>query len=68
MEPGWIWVTSVETSEPIGVPVARISMIERKEPQTGHVVAIFLDTGKEGRIVESLEDVRTKLASATITD
>ena len=58
----WLWLTSVETSEPVGIPVARISMIEQKEPHTGNVVAIFLDTGKEVRVIESLETVRRMLA------
>ena len=57
----WLWLTSVETCEPIGVPVSRISMIERKEPKTGNVVAIFLDTSKEVRVIESLDDVRTMI-------
>ena len=61
MVSGWLWVTSVETCEPIGMPISRISMIERKEPNTGNVVAIFLDTGKEIRVIESLEDVRSMI-------
>lgn len=55
---GWLWFTSVESSEPVGIPLARIAMIERKGPQTGGVVAIFLDTGKEIRVIEAFETVR----------
>lgn len=59
----WLWLTSVETSEPIGIPVARISMIERKEAHTGNVVAVFLDTGKEIRVIESFDVVRGMLSA-----
>lgn len=58
---GWLWLTSVETSEPIGIPISRISMIERKEAHTGNVVAVFLDTGKEVRVMESLNAVKEML-------
>lgn len=59
---GWIWLTLVETSEPVGIPIRRIAMIEQKEPQTGNVVAIFLDTGKELRVVESLATIQRMLS------
>lgn len=58
---GWIWLTSVETSEPIGIAIHRVTMIEQKEPHTGNVVAIFLDTGKEIRVAETLASVQRML-------
>ena len=64
----WVWVTSVETSEPIGLPVARISTIEQKERHTGNVVAIFLDSGKEIRVMESLETIKSMLLTAGQAD
>ena len=57
----WIWLTHLETSEPVGIPIDKIAMIEQKEPQTGNVVVIFLETGKEIRVVESLAHIRNVL-------
>lgn len=56
-----LWLTSAETSEMIGVPIHRIALIERKSGAEGHVVAIFLDTGKEVRVIESLDRIRQLL-------
>ena len=56
-----IWLTGVETSEPLGIPVSRVTLVERKPARDGHVVAIFLDTGKEIRVMEPLQDVRAAL-------
>lgn len=36
-------------------------MIEQKGPATGSVVTIFLDSGKEVQVMESLAEVRRKL-------
>lgn len=59
---GVIWLSNVETSEPIGVPLHRIALIEQKSGQEGNVVAIFLDTGKEVRVIESLAVVKARLS------
>ncbi|MEL6999298.1 MAG: hypothetical protein AAFP68_13625 [Pseudomonadota bacterium] len=57
----WLWLTLLESSEPVGIPIARISMIEQKGPATGSVVTIFLDSGKEVQVMECLAEVRRKL-------
>ncbi|MEM9059605.1 MAG: hypothetical protein AAGD13_04010 [Pseudomonadota bacterium] len=59
----WLWLTLLETSEPVGIPLIHIALIEQKGPETGNVVTIFLDTGKEIRVIESLAEVRRKLDS-----
>ena len=56
-----VWLTALESSEPIGVPVVRIALIEQKMPTEGHAVAIHLDTGKELRVMESLTAIRAML-------
>lgn len=56
-----VWFTSIETSETIGIAADRIAMIEQKPAKEGHVVAIFLDTGKEIRVMEPMSDVRMQL-------
>ena len=61
---GFAWLTAVESAEPVGIPVERISMIEQKARGEGLVVAIHLDVGKEVRVVESLERVRELVAAA----
>lgn len=58
------WFTSVETSETVGIPVDRITMIEQKTRGEGLVVAIHLDAGKEIRVVESLDRVRELVTGA----
>ncbi|MEM1130453.1 MAG: hypothetical protein AAGB15_06280 [Pseudomonadota bacterium] len=61
----YIWLSSVETSEPVGIPVDRIALIEQKTLKEGNIVAIFLDTGKEVRVMESLDRVRHLLGPET---
>lgn len=61
-----LWLSSVETSEPIGIPVHRIALIEQKSSQEGSVVAVFLDTGKELRVIESLAVVKSQLGNQSI--
>ncbi len=56
-----IWLTSIETSESVGIPPERIVMIERKSAKDGHAVAIFLENGKEVRVMEPLSAVRAQL-------
>lgn len=59
-----IWLTSLETSEPIGIAQHRITTIEQKPLQEANVVAIFLDTGQEVRVIESLSAVRQRLTDS----
>jgi hypothetical protein len=56
-----IWLTSVDTSEVIGLVRSRIVFVEQKPAKEGHVVAIFLDTGREIRVMEPLSEVRMQL-------
>ena len=56
-----IWLTALETSEPVGIVIARIAVIEQKAMKDAQVVAIHLDTGKEVRVIEALQDVRRRL-------
>lgn len=58
---GVLWLSSVETSEPVGIPMHRIALIEQKSGQEGHVVAVFLDTGKELRVIESLAAIKSQI-------
>ena len=53
-----IWLTALETSEPVGVPVARLAMVEQKSMKDAQIVAVHLDTGKEIRVMEPLAEVR----------
>ena len=61
---GFAWFTAVESSEPVGIPVDRITMIEQKTRDEGLVVAIHLDAGKEIRVIESLDRVRDVVTGA----
>ena len=60
----FLWLTAIESAEPIGIAVERIAMIEQKARGEGLVVAIHLDTGPEIRVVESLDCVRQAIAGA----
>lgn len=62
---GVIWLSNVETSEPVGIPLHRIALIEQKSGQEGNVVAVFLDTGKELRVIESLDVVKARMSGQT---
>ena len=59
-----LWLTSVETSETVGIPFPRVLMIEQKSAREGNVVAIFLENGKEVRVMEPLSVVRAQLEAA----
>ena len=61
---GFIWLTNVETAEPIGVPPSKLLLIEQKRPQDGGAVAIYLDHGKEVQVSESLARIRERIAAA----
>ena len=56
-----IWLTALETSEPVGIVAARIAVIEQKAMKDAQVVALHLDTGKEVRVMEPLDEVRRQL-------
>lgn len=56
-----LWLTSVETSELVGLAISRIVMIEQKSAREGNVVAIFMESGKEVRVIETLGAVRAQL-------
>lgn len=58
-----VWLTALESSEPVGIPVDRIALVEQKTPTEGHAVAIHLDIGKEIRVMESLTAIRAMLES-----
>lgn len=60
---GVIWLSNVENSEPIGIPLRRIALIEQKSAVDGHVVSVLLDTGQEIRVIESLEAVKARMAA-----
>ena len=60
----FVWLTSVETSELVGIPVGKVVLIEQKAAREGRAVAIFLDNGKEVRVIEPLRDVRDALERA----
>ena len=62
--PAILWLTAVETAEPVGIPVDRLVMIEQKSIKEAQVVALHLDTGKEIRVVEPLAEVRKRLDAA----
>lgn len=56
-----IWLTALESSEPVGIAVDRVTLVEQKTPTEGHAVAIHLDTGKEIRVIESMTSIRAML-------
>jgi len=49
---------SVDTSEPVGVRVDQILLIEQKRPENGGAVAVYLAHGKELYVMESFKAVR----------
>ncbi|MEM7268184.1 MAG: hypothetical protein AAF401_02910, partial [Pseudomonadota bacterium] len=53
-----IWLTNIDTAEPVGLSAAKMVLIEQKRPQDGGAVAIYLDFGKEVHVAESLSRVR----------
>ncbi|MFK7942462.1 MAG: hypothetical protein AB8B85_06075 [Paracoccaceae bacterium] len=61
-----LWLTALDSSETVGVPMSRIALIEQKSPREGHAVALHLDTGKEIRVMEGLGEIRDMLAQVSI--
>lgn len=62
-----IWLTALETSEPVGLPLVRIAMIEQKSMKDAQIVAMHLDTGKEVRVMEPLEEIRAMIECGAST-
>lgn len=61
---GMIWLTNVETAEPVGLPLSKVLLIEQKRPQDGGAVAFYLDHGKEVQVSESMARVRECISAA----
>lgn len=59
----FIWLTNIDTAEPVGVPVSKVLLIEQKRAQDGGAVALYLEHGKEVYVSESLNRVREILCS-----
>jgi hypothetical protein len=55
--PRMIWLTNIDTAEPVGTPVDKIVLIEQKRPQDGGAVAIYLTHDKEIYVSESLSRI-----------
>lgn len=62
---GILWLTNIETSEPVGVPLSKVLLIEQKRPQDGGAVAIYLDHDREVHVTESLSRVNELMAVAS---
>lgn len=62
---GLIWLTNIETAEPVGLPLSKVLLIEQKRPQDGGAVAFFLEQGKEVQVSESLARIRETIEAAT---
>jgi len=54
----FIWVTNIDTSEPVGVRIDQVLLFEQKRPEDGGAVAIYLAHGKELHVMESFRAVR----------
>ena len=61
-----IWLTALETSEPLGLNADHIVAIEQKSAKDSHAVGIHLDTGREFLVIENLSDVRALIQGSEI--
>ena len=52
-----LWLTNIETAEPVGVPLSKLLLIEQKRAEDGGAVALYLDHGREVHVSESLSRV-----------
>jgi len=52
-----LWLTNIDTAEPVGVPLSKLLLIEQKRAQDGGAVALYLDHGREIHVSESLSRV-----------
>lgn len=55
--PRLIWLTNIDTAEPVGVPVEKVVLIEQKRPQDGGAVALYLECNREIYVSESRERI-----------
>ena len=62
---GFAWFTAIDSAEEVGVPVRRILMVEQKARNEDLIVALHLDGGIQIDVVESLEMVRERIATAS---
>lgn len=62
---GLIWLTNVDSAEPVGVPLSKLVLVEQKRPQDGGAVTLYLDHGKEVQVSESLKAIRKAIQEAT---
>ena len=63
--PGVLWLSNVETSEPVGIPFSRVTFIEQRPLCEANIVAIHLDCGIEIRVMEDLSGVRARIEALT---
>lgn len=63
----FIWLTNIDTAEQVGVPVAKVLLIEQKRAQDGGAVALYLEHGKEVYVSESLTRIREMMADQNVT-
>lgn len=63
--PAFIWMTNIDTSEPVGIRVDQILLVEQKRPENGGAVAIYLAHGKEIQVIESFQAVRDMIVATT---
>lgn len=61
---GLIWLTNIETAEPVGLPLSKVLLIEQKRPQEGGAVTFFLEHGKEVQATESLARICESIEAA----
>ncbi len=62
---GILWLTNIETAEPVGVPLSKLLLIEQKRAQDGGAVALYLDHGREVHVSESLSRVHELIGFLT---
>ena len=62
---GFAWFTAIDSAEEVGVPVRRILMVEQKARNEDLIVALHLEGGIQIHVVESLEMVRERIATAS---
>ena len=62
---GFAWFTAIDSAEEVGVPVRRILMVEQQARNEDLIVALHLEGGIQIHVVESLEMVRERIATAS---
>lgn len=61
---GFVWLTNIDTSEPVGFPLSKVLLIEQRRAQDGGAVSIVLENGKELMVSESLLRVTKAMSEA----